>query len=217
MLTNCCPAADSLPTIPAEGCSQNFGQIQKIIFQRIYNGSVRNSITGVTTGVASEGDATLLASWTALKAKTDSTKIAVTPFIENPADDGGDARTYGGGNETLNGIEIVIGSNPVTFSCRMNGKTQDIVVELKKLMCECLAGNLGAFLVNENGQIEGQVIAQDATTKTWAPIPVQKLFVGDKKHGNYDGPDYNDLSFAFAPGYSDNLDILTLDASALSL
>lgn len=217
MLSNCCPAADALPTIPAEGCAQNFGQIQKIIFQRLFNGSDRNTITGVTTGTATSGDATLLASWTALKAMTDGTKIAVSPFIENPADDGGDARTYGGGNETLNGIEVVIGSNPVAFTCRVNGKKQDIIAELKKLMCESLANNLGVYLVNENGQIEGQVVASDSTSKTWAPIPIQRLFVSDKHHGNYDGPDYNDLSFSFVPGYSDTLDILTLDSSALAL
>lgn len=217
MLSNCCPAATAIPTIPAESCAQNFGQIQKIIFQRLYNGSSRNSITGITTGTATAGDATLLASWTALKAKTDGEKIAVTPFIESPTDDGGDARTYGGGNETLNGIEMIIGSNPVNFSCRLNGKEQSIIAELKKLQCEALANNLGVYLVNENGQIEGQVIATGSTTKTWAPIPIQKLFVGDKHHGNFDGPDYNDLQFAFAPGYSDKLDILTLDSSALAL
>lgn len=208
MITNCCPAATALPTIPAEVCAQNFGQIQKIIFQRIMNGSTKNSIADGT----SAGNAGLLASWTALKAAPDDTKIAVTPFIEAPADDGGDARTFGGGNDTLNGIEIIIGSNPVNFTCRLNGKKQDIIAELKKLMCESLANNLGVYLVNENGQIEG---VKDGSS--WYPIPVQRLFVSDKHHGNFDGPDYNDLSFSFAPGYSDKLDVLTLDASALSL
>lgn len=218
MLSNCCPAATALPTIPAVTCASRFGQIQKIIFQRIYStGSTKNSITGVTTGTATAGDATLLASWTALKAKTDGEKIAVTPFVEEPADDGGDARTVGGGNASLNGIETVIGSNPVNFSCKLNNVPQDVVAEIKKLMCECLGNNLGVYLVNENGQIQGQVIATASTTKTWAPIPIQKLFVSDLKHGNLEGNDYNDLQFAFAPGYSDNLDVLTLDESALAL
>ncbi|MBQ5680563.1 MAG: hypothetical protein IIV20_03695, partial [Bacteroidaceae bacterium] len=47
--------------------------------------------------------------------------------------------------------------------------------------------------------------------------PIEGLYVGDKKHGDFDGPDYNDLQFSYIPGYSDDLDILTLDASALSL
>ena len=102
-------------------------------------------------------------------------------------------------------------------SGKLNNVPQDVVTEIKKLMCECMGNNLGCYLVNENGQIQGQVIASTGTTKTWAPIPIQKLFVGDLKHGNLEGNDYNDLQFAFAPGYSDKLDILTLDQSALSL
>lgn len=217
MISNqCCPAAAAIPTIPAEGCAQNFGQIQKVIFQRIWNGSTKNGIVDGT----SSGQAGLLASWTALKAATDSTKIAVSPYVEAPADDGGDARTYGGGNDTLNGIEQVIGSNPVGFSCRLNGKKQDIITELKKLMCESQANNLGVYLVNENGQIEGlkvTVTSGGSSTTTWYPIPIQRLFVSDKFHGNYDGPDYNNMTFSYVPGYSNKLDVLTLDASALAL
>lgn len=218
MLTNCCPAATTLPTIPSVGCAMRFGQIQKIIFQRVYKtAGTLNSITGVTTGSATTGDATLLASWTALKAKTDGEKISVTPYVEEPTSDGGDARTVGGGNASLNGIETVIGSNPVSFSCKLNNVPQAIVAELKKLMCECIANNLGVYLINENGQIQGQVIATATGSKTWAPIPIQKLFISDMKHGGLEGNDSNDVQFSFAPGYSDKLDVLTLDASALSL
>ena len=209
MLSNCCPAASALTTIPAEGCAQNFGQIQKVIFQRIYKtAGTKNSIAdGSDTGQAG-----LLTSWTALKAKTDGEKIVVTPFIEAPADDGGDARTYGGGNDTLNGIEQIVGSNPINFSCRLNGKVQSIIAAMKALQCEALGNNLGCYLINENGQIEG---IKDGGS--WYPIPIQRLFVSDKHHGNFDGPDYNELSFSFAPNYSDKLDVLTLASSALAL
>lgn len=225
MLTNCCPAATALPDTIAESCAQNFGQIQKIIFQRIWNGSSKNQMTEtIPTPASSTTDAAVLAAWTALKTATGddaNKKITVTPFIEAPADDGGDARTFGGGNDTLNGVELIIGSNPVNFTCRMNGKKQNIVANLKALMCEALGNNLGVYLVNEKGQIEGLKVSDTVTsgsgTRVWQPIPIQKLFVGDKHHGNFDGPDYNELSFAFAPGYSDQLDVLTLDASALAL
>lgn len=209
MLSNCCPAATALTTIPTEGCAQNFGQIQKIIFQRIQKSAgEKNSIADGT----STGSAGLLATWTALKVKTDGEKVVVTPFIEAPTDDGGDARTYGGGNDTLNGIEVIVGSNPVNFSCRLNGKVQSIIAAMKTLQCESLGNNLGCYLVNAEGHIEG-IKEGDK----WYPIPIQRLFVGDKHHGNFDGPDYNELSFSFAPGYSDKLDVLVLDASALSL
>lgn len=208
MLTNCCPAASTLTAIPAEGCAKRFGQIQKIIFQRIMNGTSRNSIADGT----SAGNAGLLASWTALKAATDDTKIVVSPFVEAPATDGGDAITVGGGNDSLNGIEKVIGSNPVNFTCRLNNKSQDIIEAMKKLMCEALSQNLGVYLVNENGQIGGRKEGTD-----WYPIPVQSLFVGDLHFGGLQDNDYNDLSFSLAPNYSDKFDVITLDASALAL
>lgn len=205
MLSNCCPADSTLPTIPAETCAQNFGQRQKFIFQRLRDGhGDRIPITDV--------DAAKISTWIALKAAQDDTKIAVTPFIENPADDGGDARTYGGGNETLNGIEMVVGSNPINVTCRLNGKKQDIIAALKLLECEALSNNLGVYAINEKGQIEGVHEGRD-----WYPAPIQKFYVSDKKHGDFDGPDYNDMSFSYAPGYSDSLDVITLDQSALQL
>ena len=213
MLTNqCCPAATSLPTIPAESCAKRFGQTQKVIFQRLYNGSARN---GIADG-SSTGQAGLLASWTALKAATDSTKIAVSPFVENPPPDGGDAKTVGGGNESLNGAERVIGSNPVGMTFRLNNKSQAIIAELKKLECEALANNLGVYLVNENGQIMGRKETTNGTD-TWYPMPIQTLFVSDLMPGGLDADDYNDMSFKFVPGYSDKVDFITLDASALAL
>lgn len=217
MFTNqCCPAATALPTIPAVTCAKRFGQTQKVIFQRLWNGSTRNGIVNGT----SAGQAGLLASWTALKAATDSTKIAVTPFVENPTPDGGDAKTVGGGNESLNGAETVIGSNPVGMAFKLNNVPQDVIAELKKLQCEDLAHNLGVYLVNENGQIMGQketVTSGGSSTTTWYPMPIQTLFVSDLMLQGLDANDNNDMSFKFVPGYSDKADILTLDASALSL
>lgn len=213
MLTNqCCPAATSLPTIPAESCAKRFGQIQKVIFQRLYDGSTRN---GIADG-SSAGQAGLLASWTALKAANDGTKIAVTPFVENPTPDGGDAKTVGGGNESLNGAERVIGSNPVGMSFKLNNKDQAIIAELKKLMCEAMANNLGVYPINENGQIMGRKETSGGT-EMWYPMPIQTLFISDLMPGGLDADDYNDMSFKFVPGYSDKVDFITLDASALAL
>ena len=213
MLTNqCCPAANSLPTIPTESCAKRFGQTQKIIFQRLYDGSTRNGIADGTT----TGQAGLLASWTALKTANDDTKIAVSPFVENPTPDGGDAKTVGGGNESLNGAERVIGSNPVGMSFRLNNKDQAIIDEMKKLICEALGNNLGVYLINENGQIMGRK-ETSGTTVTWYPMPIQTLYISDLMPGGLDADDYNDMSFKFVPGYSDKVDFITLDASALAL
>jgi hypothetical protein len=39
----------------------------------------------------------------------DSTKIVISPYIQAPNVEAGAARTFGGGNETLGGVEQIIG------------------------------------------------------------------------------------------------------------
>ena len=201
-----CPAAAALTTIPAAGCPETFGQIQKIAFQRL------KKADGTVNKFSSSNDIKLKASWTALMAAADGGKIVISPYVQAPTNEAGAARTFGGGNETLNGIEMVVGSNPINVTCRLNGKKQDIIAALKSLECEALSNNLGVYAINEKGQIEGIKEGRD-----WYPAPIQKFYVSDKKHGDFDGPDYNDMSFSYAPGYSDSLDVITLDQSALQL
>lgn len=193
-----CPAAAAIPTIGQMTCAQDFGQIQKIAFQRIYSsGTTRNSFT-------SSNDIKLLASWQALMAAADGTKIAVTPFVEAPTADGGDAITYGGGNDTLGGVTKNIGRNPVGMTFALRQYPQDIIATLKQLQCEV---NLGVFLFNGDGQILAE---QDAAVNTtFYPIPIQSLFVGDLMLNGLDNPDANALTFSFAPNYSDHLAVVT--------
>ena len=77
MITCKCPAAASLPDIPAVKCAESFGQIQKVAFQRLTkdDGS-KNSFT-------SEKAITLLASWTPLLAAANSTRLSF-PRISKP-------------------------------------------------------------------------------------------------------------------------------------
>ena len=192
-----CPAATALTTIPAAGCPVSFGQIQKIAFQRLKmaNGTENKFLHG--TG---SGSIDLLASWQTCLTATDGSKIVVSPYIQAPADDGGDARTFGGGNETLGGVEIIIGRNPTNFSGVIRAVSQNIIKAMKALQCEAQADNLGVYLFDENGSIE---CLSDGTD--FYPIPIRALFIGDKKHGNLEAPDSNAISFSFLPNYSDNL------------
>lgn len=192
-----CPAAATLPTIPQMECGESFGQIQKLAFCRIYNaGGEKNSFT-------TEASIETLASWQAKLTATDSSKIVVTPYVEAPTQDGGDAITFGGGNETLGGMEKIIGSNPTTMSFALREYPQDIIASLKQLACE---KNLGVFFFNGNGQIEA--LKDAAVEGTFYPIPIFNLFVGDKIHGGFDTPDSNAMSFALPANYSDLLTIV---------
>lgn len=198
-----CPAATYLTTIPKVTCGESFGQIQKVAFTRIFStGSTKNSFTSLAA-------IDKLASWTPLLTAADGTKIVVSPYIEAPTSEGGAARTFGGGNETLGGIERIIGREPTAFSGVMRSVPQSTIKIIKELMCEADSGNLGVYLFDENGNIEA--LQDPSVTTTFYPIPVRAFFVGDKTHGGLEAPDSNAIQWQFAPNYSDNLKIVTPD------
>lgn len=204
-----CPASSALATIPVVQCSENFGQIQKIAFQRLTMADgTKNSFAATGTGTTTP-TITLKASWTPLISASNSTsaKIVLSPFINNPTSEPGAARTFGGGNESLGGIEEILGAEPTAFSAVLRRMPQDVIKAMKGLMCEAAAGNLGVYLFNENGQIEA--IQDTAEPNTYYPIPIRSLFISDKGHGGLENPDTNNISFSFAPNYSDNLKIVT--------
>lgn len=201
MMTCSCPAASALTTIPAQGCAESFGQIQKVAFQRLKaGGGAKNSFT-------SSADIKLKASWAALLTATDSTKIVVSPYIQAPTVESGAARTFGGGNETLGGVEMVIGREPTPFTGAMRAVAQSVIKAMKELQCEAAADNLGVYLFDENGNI---CAVQDGTTATtFYPIPIRSLFIGDKTFGGLEAPDSNPIQWSFLPNYSDDLAIVT--------
>lgn len=196
-----CPAAAAIATIPNVTCPENFGQIQKVAFQRLYKANgVRNSFT--TTA-----DIKLKASWTALLSADDGSKVVVSPYINAPADSGGDARMTSGGNDDLGGIAEVLGSNPVKFDGSLRSIPQSVIKTMKALQCEANAGNLGVFLFDENGKIEA--IQDEETPTTYYPIPIRALFIGSKIHGNFGAKDSNAISWQYPDNYSDDLAIIT--------
>ena len=201
-----CPAATAISTIPAVTCPENFGQIQKVAFQRLRKADgTRNAMVGTGTPLAAT--IPLKATWTALLAAADGSKVVVSPYINAPADSGGDARMTSGGNDDLGGIPQVLGGNPVQFEGQLRGVPQSVIKTMKELMCEAAAGNLGVFLFDENGKIEA---IQDATTPTtYYPIPIRALFIGSKIHGNFDAKDSNVIQWQYPDNYSDNLAIVT--------
>lgn len=196
-----CPAATAITTIPAVTCPENFGQIQKVAFQRL------KQADGTKNSFTSSASILLLASWTALLAATNGTKVVVSPYINAPADSGGDARRTGGGNDDLGGISEVLGGNPVQFDGQLRGVPQSVIKVMKELECEANAGNLGVFLFDENGKIEA--IQDKTTATTYYPIPIRSLFIGSKIHGNFDAKDSNAISWLYPDNYSDQLVIVT--------
>ena len=201
-----CPAAAALTTIPAVTCPENFGQIQKVAFQRLRQADgTRNAMVGSGTPLAPT--ITLKATWTALLAAANGTKVVVSPYINAPADSGGDARRSSGGNDDLGGISEVLGGNPVQFDGQLRSVPQSVIKAMKDLMCEANAGNLGVFLFDENGKI--QALQDKTTPTTYYPIPIRSLFIGSLIHGNFDAKDSNAISWQYPDNYSDDIAIVT--------
>lgn len=167
-------------------CGIRYGQVQKIAFTRIGNlfSDSSNPITD-------------LASWTAFLSAEDSTKIVVTPYVEAPTMEGGDEKTFGGGNTTLDGIIMVLGSQPIRMSFALRNYPQTIISALKVLT---KIKDLGVFLFNDNG---GIICLQEGGT--YLPIPIRALFVGDLILSGRTQPDRNTMKFSFKSNYSDKL------------
>ena len=198
-----CPADAALPNIPNFTCAESFGQIQKVAFQRLYK------TTGEKNSFTTAKGIELKASWTPLLSADDDTKVVVSPYIQAPTGEAGAPRTFGGGNETLGGIEMIIGSEPTPFTGVMRKMPQKIIKAMKQLMCESEAENLGVYLFDENGAIGA--LQDETTATTYYPIPIRSLFISDKTLGGYEAPDSNGIQWSFLPNWSDDLAIVVPD------
>lgn len=203
-----CPAAAALPDVPAITCAETFGQIQKVAFQRL------TKADGSKNSFTSAAAITLLASWTPKLSAADDTKIVVSPYIQAPTAEAGAARTFGGGNETLGGVEDIIGREPTPFTGVIRKAPQAVIKALKEMQCESWSDNLGIFLFDENGAIGA--IEDTATAGTYTPIPIRSLFIGDKTLGGLEAPDSNAIQWSFLPNWSDDLAIIAPDFNPLT-
>lgn len=189
-----------MPDIPVSNCPESFGQIQKVAFQRLYKSTGEKNSFKTDAGIEKK------ASWTPLLSADDDTKIVISPYIQAPTAEAGAARTFGGGNETLGGVEEIVGREPTPFTGVMRKLPQKIIKALKELQCESWDDNLGVYLFDENGAIGAIQDAKTATTHY--PIPIRSLFISDKTLGGYEAPDSNNIQWAFLPNWSDDLAII---------
>lgn len=196
---NCgCPAGKHLNDLEIAECKESFGQIQKVIITRIFSSAgTKNKLPKAAVKTK--------ATMTPLFAASDGTKLIISPYIQNPTTEPGEARTFGGGNQTLGGIEIVIGREPTSFTGIIYQEAQSVIKTLKSYSCE----KIGVFLIDENGNIGA--IDEVGDGENYLPIPVDKFFVGDKNLGGYEEPDSNTISWSFYPNWSDNLVLIKAD------
>ena len=198
-----CPPASEPGDISFATCFEDFGEIQRFWGQRVYSsGTTRNGF------VISTNDPADLAEWSTLFAASDSTKVVQFPYTENIQLTASEARTVGGGGESLGGTTIVKGSTPTGLGGMFYEIPQYIAYQIKQWQCEVM----GVYLINEYGQIGGLGDKVDGTAiANFYPIPVARrtFFTGDKQFGLYEGRDGNAFSFMFLPNWSDYFAIVT--------
>lgn len=165
MLAFCdCPQPAAISAIPAFTCGEDFGQIQKLVFQR------RQAAAPFATVVA----AGTLANWTTLKAAVGNTKVVSTPFFENFIIPGVEAITEGGDdNSTLDGLALVVGRTTPVATGNFRSLPAATFVAIEKYACE---PDMTVFMINEFSKIIGHSI--DGTKV--AGFPIQEFFIGDK-------------------------------------
>ena len=186
-LSSCnCPLPAAIGNITPNTCPENFGQIQKVIFQR------KGFIFDGTTGK----DITLLADWQALIVETDDTKVQVSPFMYNPIITAGESITNGGGdNSTLNGESELVGVNPSVFTAEFRSLNSATIAQLQALNCE---STLGVYFVTKDQKI----IAKKSGTVDYTTFDISSLFVGDKTNSGFATKDMNAFSFNVAACWS---------------
>lgn len=194
-----CPLGSEISDITIPTCPEYLGQIQKILFQRTYSsGSTENFYVVATTNPNVE------ATWTTKLTASDGTKVVVSPWIANPTNEVGEPTTYGGGNATPDGKEIILNSTASTFNFELHNVPQSTIAEIKTLACE----QISVYFVNNQGQIIGD---DEGGTTNFKGIKVQSetMFVSDKILGGLEGVDMNTVRFSLPANWSDNLSVVT--------
>jgi len=198
MITVCtCPVPTALPDV-VEGipCYENFGQIQKLVFWRR-----GKSIASVAT-------AELEATWIARLASATANKAVPSPFISGGSVVAGEPRQYGSGNEVIDGIPIIVGSESSQFEAMILRYDQETIAALKGLQCE----ELDVVFINENGQFGYSDVGGE-----FQGFPIAGFFVSDLTLPGYAEVNRNSLKFMLRPGWSDTFKISNATDFALSM
>lgn len=192
-----------MPTLDNFSCPADFGQVRRFAIMRLTKADgTRNSFT-TTAPIGT------LASWSAKLAKTDGEKVVISPDVYGYSESGGDAITWGSGNEVPGGMPEIVGANPVTATGTFRHLPQSMVKKMLDLQCE----QIGIIFISENGQFEAVKGEEEGT---YYPIPVNSFFIGPKVHGGFQEPDSNAFSFNLAPDWSKDTEIVTPSFDALT-
>lgn len=199
-----CPRPAALLTVLRVTCQENLGQIQRAAITR-----AGGAMFDQAAAPGSEGDITLIGSWTPLLTDADNDKIVITPYIDDFKIPEAAAITEGGSdNTTVDGVERVLGAGAITCTGMLSGVPVSILTQLRDLMGEVA---LEIYLFNQYGRIicRDSTPAALAAVKVYRGIPIYSLFVPYPGNNGLNTVDKATLRFALAEDWALNRAIIT--------
>lgn len=190
-----CPPSAALTTIPAQLCPENWGQIQRLAFQR------KQAVPSFTATTIKA-----IATWTPLLTATDATKVVITPFIAGIVIPTGEILKEGGNdNTTINGIPRLTGLGHVAVTAKPQSLSAAVRAALQTLASESAVSpgftNLWVYYINQYNQI----IAND----DGSGFDAYNVMIGDTGSEGLNKLNENNFSFDLAPGWSKAATIYT--------
>lgn len=200
-----CPRPAALLTINRVTCLESLGQIQR-------TGIIRLGGFTFDPGADPVRPITALATWTPLLTAVASTKLVLTPYHENFIIPEAEPITDGGGNnETIDGVERVLGAGPITVTSRFSGVPASIITQIRDLMGEPV---LEGYFFNQYGKIicrDTTPDTEDPADKVYSGIPIYSLYVPYPGNNGYATIDQATFRFALAEDWALNRAIVTPD------
>lgn len=196
-----CPAPAYLGSIPIGTCPIRWDQVQKIIFRRIDG---RADLT--------KANIILSATMTPLLTATNDTKILISPFMGNVIIPQSEVLTEGGNdNTTLNGIPQLRGLGFVNCTAQIYNANSDTVDTMRLITPETAiqpgVTDVEAILVNKDGKLI--VREQVGSGSRVEGFPIYNFTVSDVGSQGFAQNNINNVSWSFAPGWSEGHRLLT--------
>jgi hypothetical protein len=198
-----CPAPATLSAIPQQNCAVRWDQVVKLLFQR--------------KQATSSFDATTIkdeANWTPLLTANDSTKVVISPYLNNVVVPPGEAITAGGNdNTTIGGVRQLKGKGFQACSFELRNADAAVRAAVDKLTSESALvpgfTNLWVYPVNQFGQI---ICKSDGSG-----IPIYNFFVGGPGSEGYLSDNVQIGSFDLKGGWDKDVTVITPDFDILGL
>jgi hypothetical protein len=164
-----CPLPAVIPDISNQDCSESFGSVGKIGFQKI-----KQSFTDIQD----------LTEWETAITATDNTKIQVTPLLDSQEFPASTPITVGGDdNTTFDGTPRIVGESHVAVKYTLRDLPISIYKELKELECYAASKTLGVYLLGTDFCISDE---NDSAIKIGNMFLSSPLLGGRTETNNYE-------------------------------